>query len=287
MCAGDKNDFLHDAAKDRTFELTPLDEPSPIETETHWSVRVGGYSVAGRRERNEDYYLIDCERSLWAVSDGIGGAPFGDAASRVACNALPEAWDGAKDGTDSASDALCKAIRNVDVCLSRFSILLGGEGTGATILAAHLEGGSLITASVGDSGVFLLREGTISRVGDDGRISSFSNVLDEALGYSLDLRPRIEAIDLTHGDAVLLCTDGVWSTQGYSDMASALLGPTDPLNVASDGNPQEMAFRVVKGSDMSDNATAVVLVFEEANADEKARGRRHGSTAALASVPKV
>lgn len=287
MCVGGNDENLYDAAEGRTLEMIPLDEPVPIEAERLWSVRVGGYSVAGRRERNEDYYLIDRERSLWVVSDGIGGAPFGDAASRVACNALPEAWDTAASGSGSASDALCEAIRSVDTCLSQFSRLLGGEGTGATVLAAHLEGGSLITASVGDSGVFLLREGTLSRVGEDGRISSYSNALDEALGYSLDLRPRVEVIDLIHGDAVLLCTDGVWSTQGYSDMASALLGSTDPLGVASDGNPQEMAFRVVKGSDMSDNATAVVLVFEEPHEGMKKSNRCCGSTAAFSAVPVV
>ena len=44
-----------------------------------------GHSDAGYvRETNEDSYLVDDERGIYVVADGVGGLPHGDLASRLA-----------------------------------------------------------------------------------------------------------------------------------------------------------------------------------------------------------
>ena len=222
----------------------------------------GGYSVTGARSKNDDSYLIDAERHLWAVSDGIGGAPFGEVISRVSCNYLAKAWDAATPLHPQIADRLTTAIRLVDTYVSELSDLLGRKGSGATLTVAHYDGRTLTIASVGDSRAYLLRSGSLEQVSNDGRVSETSNALDQALGYHLALRPTIASFTPRPGDVLAICTDGVWATQSLDSMRTALSqGVDSTAQMAAEGNPQHMAYRLAQGADMSDNATAVVVLF--------------------------
>src|SRR6266568_7389407 len=55
-----------------------------------WEIRTAGLSDVGRvREHNEDRYLVDLDRSLFIVSDGMGGHQAGEVASEAVVTVLP------------------------------------------------------------------------------------------------------------------------------------------------------------------------------------------------------
>ena len=195
---------------------------------------------------------MDLERRAYAISDGIGGAPYGDVIARVACNrALSALADSRHEGLP-IRDRMSAAVDLADLACSCVSEWLGGFGSGATLLLAALEEGALHVSSVGDSMCFRLRDNAFEPLIPIGRASASSNALDSALGYRMALSPKTWTGAVREGDAYLLCTDGVWSTQPLESIAWELASHM--------GSPRDMAQAVVSASDMSDNATAVVLL---------------------------
>src|SRR5262245_66483724 len=53
-----------------------------------------------RRPLNEDSYLADGERRIFAVADGVGGAEAGEVASQTAIEVLDEAFRHQDEGAD-------------------------------------------------------------------------------------------------------------------------------------------------------------------------------------------
>ena len=53
-------------------------------------IRAYGRSETGRRESNEDAFLLDEEHGLFAVADGMGGHAAGEVASKKALEAVRE-----------------------------------------------------------------------------------------------------------------------------------------------------------------------------------------------------
>lgn len=222
----------------------------------------GGYSVAGRRTKNEDFLHIDSNNSLWLVSDGVGGAPHGEIVSQVACNYYTRAWNDPAFADLDTKEHLVACLEQTNAYVSELSELLGNKGSGATLTAACYANGSLVIVSVGDSRAYLLRDATLSQVSGNGRNRDDSNIIDQALGYYMELEPEIVSFVPKPADILLICTDGVWSTQDKDDLVHALLdGLPSKRAISQKGNPQRMAYAVVEGSDMSDNATAIVVLF--------------------------
>ena len=222
----------------------------------------GGHSLAGRRYKNEDYFHMDGRHNLWIISDGIGGAPFGEVISRVACNYFARTWGKSEFMELEVKKRLAACLDETDSYVNDLSDLLGGNGSGATFTAACYLSGSLSMVSIGDSRAYFLRDGNLQHVCGDGRASGYSNTLDQALGYHMELHPSIVTIFPEPGDILLLCTDGVWSTQSNQTIVSSLLGELQTRQeLLESGNPQRMAYQVVENADMSDNATAVVVLF--------------------------
>ena len=120
-------------------------------------------------------------------------------------------------------------------------------------------------ASVGDTRAYLLGDGVLEQVSKDGRLSQSTNQLDQALGYHIALKPTVFSFDPQPMDVLTLCTDGVWSKrfeeQPERVMAETLSEGLPQQGKASRGNPQRMAYELVEASDMTDNATAIVLLF--------------------------
>ena len=55
-------------------------------------ISYGHTDVGFVREKNEDSLLVDYEKGIFCVADGVGGLPFGDLASRMAvklCGTYP------------------------------------------------------------------------------------------------------------------------------------------------------------------------------------------------------
>ena len=176
------------------------------------------------RTNNEDYCLIDADRGLYVLADGMGGARAGERASRMAVETVAETVRSAP-GRDS--QVLIRAAeeanrRVLEAAHSDPSL----EGMGTTLVAALDLDSELAIASVGDSRAYVMDGQGLKVVTDDqtwvnevGRPLGLDeeslkhhpmrHVLTMAIGASAPLAINHYRIPLTQGTLVLICSDGL------------------------------------------------------------------------------
>ncbi len=241
---------------------------TPETEEAKTGLRVGMASHVGPRKRNEDFAAMSWQADFFAVSDGIGGAPFGDVMSRVACNAAVRAFD---EGAD-----VLEAFAVANEAASLVSDLLGSR-SGATLLLAERKEWTLRMVTAGDTRAYLWRGGHLEAVTGTGRAHPNSNALDKAVGYGL-VEPDEAIVDLIVGDRVLLCTDGVWESIDEGCLCE-LLGSDDNAPLVADNIAWEAA-RVG-----NDNCTCICVFVDEATHDNVTPAEGLGSTTPEADTP--
>ncbi|MGI6315627.1 MAG: PP2C family protein-serine/threonine phosphatase [Christensenellales bacterium] len=227
------------------------------------------FSHTGGREGNEDAFL--CLPVWWAVADGLGGHERGEEASLTATEELKAAYHRGQT-PEEAFNLAQKAVCRMD-------------GPRTTLVLAAAQENTLRFLHLGDSRGYLFRDGRLLyRTVDDslpqklvqlGEISSeeirrhpLRNRLTAALGGEDIIAPHISfPLQLTHGDALLLVSDGFWEPVTEARMLEAL--------AAADG-PEAWIMGMLEGIDPSgaeDNLTAVaVFVLAEGMERNEAHG---------------
>ena len=133
------------------------------------------------RSDNQDSYLLDRELGLFVVADGMGGGPRGDIASALTCNVVHEyIADGAailrqykKDPSPNnlqkVGTLLQEAVRAAsDEVFDASSALAGQSGRmGSTLEAILIAGENALCAHVGDSRIWLVRNGVAKQLTKD------------------------------------------------------------------------------------------------------------------------
>ena len=116
-------------------------------------------SLLGGREEQQDAYCLERRRGelLAAVCDGIGGLPDGAEASRSAVQALLTTFH--KNPQAAPSYLYRQAIDWMDRAVAEQT-----AGGGSTIVSVCVRSGGLYWLSIGDSGLFLLRGGSLQRL---------------------------------------------------------------------------------------------------------------------------
>jgi serine/threonine protein phosphatase PrpC len=239
----------------------------------------GGSDVGRRRQMNEDAFLCDDALGLWVVADGMGGHAAGEVASQEAVDTiygmvkrgkarLVEAPDddttlraGVRllEGSVQAATYMVYAMSELDASKS---------GMGTTISAMMLLGTYAITAQVGDSRVYQVRNGVAQQLTEDhtlinwqlkqgiiteeeAKTSRHKNVITRAVGNRDYVQVDTRAVEVVTGDRYLLCSDGL---HGYL-RNEEIPGITDPGGEAAVASFIELANR--RGG--KDNITAVVV----------------------------
>ncbi len=251
-------------------------------------VVVAGASDIGEvRERNEDHLLVadldadlTCDVStewrasgergpLLVVCDGMGGVDGGEVASELAASVV---WRELRR-TESTRDPevfarlMRRAVRiaNHDVhAMSKREPGLRGMGT--TLSAAGFIADRLVIATVGDSRVYVLREGQLVQVTRDqslqsalleagrsqGEAASAGGAILQALGADHDVEPSLSMTELRRGDRVLLCSDGLHGLVGDPALALLLSSP-HTVDQAT-----KLLVKAARAAGGTDNITAVV-----------------------------
>ena len=192
-----------------------------------------GASVIGARTRQEDAFGIFPDVSGWdlfIVSDGMGGHPNGDKASKIAVESFPEAFEKARleevrsieaeaKPFDAFRRRLVHAFRGVSE-----AVLPSQGGATLSVLLRRLRDDRIVVAWAGDSPILQLRR-------EDGRpaFHAVHSTEDHGLGWMLDKMVGEPALSDRHrrnrdepavddwkvpldGDLFVLCTDGISST---------------------------------------------------------------------------
>ncbi|HEV8246191.1 MAG TPA: Stp1/IreP family PP2C-type Ser/Thr phosphatase [Polyangiaceae bacterium] len=227
-----------------------------------------GVSHKGRRKTNEDSMVIDQAIGLFVVADGMGGHNAGEVASALAAKTLHEFIEQAHDASESiVAEALVLAN---DQVLSAAAGNATYEGMGTTVVAACIKDGSLVFGNVGDSRIYLMRDGSLEQLTDDDSWVSrvlpadaigteeasrhpMRHVLTKVVGLRDDMEPSVGSSSFQSGDMLLLCSDGLHGVVN-DDAIAALLGRS--------GSVEEIAGDLVEkalDSGSTDNITAVVV----------------------------
>ncbi len=234
-------------------------------------------------ERNEDYILIDRHYGLVAVLDGVGGREAGEVASRLAAQTIRKSWQHMRQQQQSTQTAspissivpcgqidLDAAIQQLLEDANQQLLIKGEQLSKATdskqqpettvvllILCQQKDGYAMTYAHVGDSRLYLLREGEpLQRLtDDDGYLSILLNeqTISRADALRIDQAARTEDLDETEhsyfakrngitqslgqnkpldihlgqstliaGDRILLCTDGIHDNLTDQEIADTL-----------------------------------------------------------------
>lgn len=210
-----------------------IDEIEKVEVETtktlesFKSIKVG---VAERPKYNEDITL-HTTNGLFVVLDGMGGeGPKGSAklAASIAANVLLEKLD----NLDDVETVKANIVSAFDEANNRVTTEAGGGATTATavkLIEAEDSSIKAVWASVGDTRIYLFRDGKITQLSkDEGNERFVSNGLGIGNNYELN---QIATVDLKIGDRLMLCSDGITGDYKHqalseSEMESAFSQPT-------------------------------------------------------------
>ena len=177
---------------------------------------------------------------LAVVADGMGGYEGGQEASRLAVETLVAVY---RDfGGDDPQQALVKALQAAHEQIRQYSFAhpeLWGMGT--TCTAAAIVHDALYYAHVGDTRLYLIRGGQITRITRDhsyvgrlveaGMISPEEaethpqrNILTAALGTNADfiMDSRGQPEPLRAEDVLLICSDGLWGQVRDAEILEAV-----------------------------------------------------------------
>lgn len=224
------------------------------------------------REKNEDKYIMDLQQKLFVICDGMGGHKGGKIASAMAAQVIERQYTSNDEQDRSA--ALNAAINAANQKIWQ----VGSDNPeyqemGTTATAAVIAGERLIVAHVGDSSLFLLRDGQIRKITtdhtlarqmvidgllgeDEVRTCAYNHILTRAVGVQANIEIDNYTEIIQPGDQIILCSDGL--TDMLAD--EEILEIMNENKAAAD--PEQLARALVdaalnKGG--YDNTTIIVL----------------------------
>lgn len=236
------------------------------------SIDVGCIQDQGGRDYQEDTVGFSelpegkpAERFSAIVADGMGGMSSGAFVSDYTVKNLLAAEP------DSPAEILA--------AVSRISgeIAAGGSHGGTTLAAVYILPEGVYFCSVGDSRIYLLREGEITQLTADQDYMSMlldrvidgkidwqqaksdpeRNALAQFVGSGVQLYPDMNCVPLgiQPGDRLLICSDGVYNALFVEELRQS-------LTLTAGGAAEDILGRVLaRGYANQDNFTAVVLQF--------------------------
>lgn len=204
------------------------------------------------RSVNQDYVFCTTRQigklpNLFIVADGMGGHKAGDMASKFSVNTFIEQVK--ESESDNPITIISDAIKYTNVKLRELAATSEDyRGMGTTFVVATIIDKSVYVANIGDSRLYLLGEdfrqitrdhslveemvsiGTIGR--DEARNHARKNVITRAMGGNDDVMADFFEVELTGGETIFMCSDGLSNMVEDSQIASILGENIDIINKA-------------------------------------------------------
>jgi serine/threonine protein phosphatase PrpC len=226
------------------------------------------------RSGNEDSFSAHAtkQRGLFVVADGMGGHAAGEVASEMAVQIVArELHDLVAIASEPAAHAVAESIRMANRAIYDRTIAESDkQGMGTTVSIIIVAGARYLIGHVGDSRVYVLRDGALMQLTKDhsyvqeqvdaglltpeqARYHPYSNVITRCVGASEEVEPDTYAGDVRVGDVFLVCSDGLTGMVDDRRLQQLLLSRASPGRIV-DALIAEANYR---GG--LDNITAVVV----------------------------
>jgi protein phosphatase len=201
------------------------------------------------RSGNEDNFAVHAsgDRGLFIVADGMGGHAAGEVASEMAVQTVERELHGAIDLDDrnageQVTAALKKANRNIH---DRTITEVDKQGMGTTASVLLLSPTRYLIGQVGDSRVYLLRDGALQQLTKDhsyvqeqvdagfltpeqARYHPYSNVITRCVGASPEVEPDVYTGEVRVGDLFLVASDGLTGMVDDRRLQMLLMSRAEP-----------------------------------------------------------
>lgn len=243
-------------------------------------------NVGLKRGGNEDCFSTEDSLGLYVVADGMGGHQAGEVASQIAVELInksfrrwieQEAYEDELFGFADSSvtiqgNYLLSSIRLANRIV--YEMALEHEryqGMGTTVATLLVTSSLIIAANVGDSRIYMVRDGHIERLSKDHTIvaeqvemgvmteeeassAPLKHVLTRNLGSAENVEAEIFEIEPSNNDRLILCSDGLTDLVSDREILEMAQDVDDPGNLCN-----QFVKKVLKRG-AHDNTT-VVSVF--------------------------
>jgi protein phosphatase len=215
----------------------------------------GRTDIGRRRKINQDAFLVDEELGFFVVADGMGGHAAGEVASKEAVSAIHDmivrgkaAISGFKNNhaEEASSNAICRLMES-SVQFATYLVYgmaeqkPGYHGMGTTVSALLIVGNYAITAQVGDSRIYRIRNGKAEQLTEDhtlvnwqvkegvitpeeAEISPHKNVITRAVGNKDFVQVDTQIVSVLPGDQFLICSDGLHGYVNTEEISTVFSG---------------------------------------------------------------
>lgn len=248
-------------------------------------LRLSGYAATdvGRvRENNEDAHQLQIwggsdavVRCLAVVADGVGGAEGGEVASGAAVElvraGIEELAGRMEDGSaERWREEIGRLVGDVHRGVQGRTAEAGKPDSATTLTFAVIVGNWAHVGHVGDSRLYLIREGGVTQVTGDqtwvarqveagqmteseaGR-SERRSELDQAIGHGESVEAECLTVELVEGDWLVLCSDGLSEYVGEAELCEAIEADADPVLAG------ERLVAMARNGGGTDNITVVIV----------------------------
>lgn len=238
----------------------------------------------GKRSYNQDRagQWRTPEALFLAVADGMGGHLHGEIAAQIAVDCLGAAFrTEAKPKVADPEDFLSKAIARAHAMIVHQTLRQGlakdpNNSPRTTIVACLVQDGYAYWSFVGDSRLYLVRDGrVVTRTRDHTPVQMLidaGRIREEAAATHPDRNkllqclggpraPRVEPVAsarLARGDVVLLCSDGFWGPLTQRQLLMGLLGK--PLRQSL---PELMTLAEARAGPRCDNLSVLAIEWQD------------------------
>jgi len=196
-----------------------------------------------KREINEDTILVDADKKIIILADGMGGHLAGEVASRLAVDvAYRVTCEGltclcSQDDDGSFKELLKSAFVEANSQVFKSSSMDNLKGMGTTLLEVIICADRAFVCSIGDSRAYLYRQERLQQITTDHTVAdyylkrgedinfmpkAYFSMLTKAIGTQPEVEPDLYAFDLSQGDIMLMATDGLFNMLDKIEMQSLL-----------------------------------------------------------------
>jgi serine/threonine protein phosphatase PrpC len=246
---------------------------------------IGESSLLGNRRLNQDRCIavVSEDAILLGLADGMGGHPKGERAAEILTETCKTFFKQAQKPIVKPGEFLTRLLQKAHENVTAFGLKQSPSiDPRTTAVVVLIQGGVAYWAHVGDSRLYLFREGVLLRRTVDHsyveRLQQFGvisaeeredhphrNYVTRCLGGDITL-PEValgKPERLHYYDVLVLCSDGLWANVKEEDMGAALTHPRPISEILSDLTRQAAE----SAAPDSDNVTAIGLRWQSSGGE--------------------